>query len=83
MEDKKGSFAPIFIVMLVSLLIAGLWTKVPWIRETISMGLDPTLGVMLNWNILIGMFVIVFVLSVIMTLAQKYLTDQKKLKELI
>lgn len=82
MEDKKGSFTPIFIVMLVSLLIASLWTRIPWIKQTISMGLDPTLGIMLNWNVLIGMLVIVFIISMIMTLAQKYLTDQATLKEL-
>ena len=83
MENKKGgSFVPLIIVMLVSLLIAGLWTKIPVIKETIGAGLDPTLGAMLNWNILVGMLVIVFILSVIMTLAQKYLTDQATLKEL-
>ena len=83
MEDKKGgSFTPILIVMLISLLIASFWGKYPIIKETISKGLDPSLGALLDWNILIGMLVIVFIISSIMTLAQKYLTDQKTLKEL-
>jgi len=83
MEDKKGgSFAPVLIIMLISMFIAFYWDKIPWVKDNIGKALDPTLGAMLDWHITIGMLVIVFIISIIMTLAQKYLTDQETLKEL-
>jgi uncharacterized membrane protein (DUF106 family) len=80
--DNKGSFKPFFIVMLVSLLIVWLWNKIPAIGETAHLILDPSLGFLLNWNVTWGMIIIVFGISVIMTLVQKYATDQKTLREL-
>ena len=83
-ENKKGegSFKPIIIVMLVSLIIAGLWDKIPVIKNSIHAILDPSAGALLLWNINWGMIIIVFVITLIITLAQKYATDQKSLKEL-
>ncbi|MEA3329782.1 MAG: hypothetical protein U9Q06_03480 [Nanoarchaeota archaeon] len=80
--DNKGSFKPIVVVMLLSLLIVWLWNKVPAISETAHKILDPSVGVLLNWNVTWGMIILVFGISVFMTLVQKYATDQKTLKEL-
>jgi len=70
------------IVMVLSLAIAGLWNTVPVIKETVHLVLDPTAGGLLNYNILWGMLGIILVISAIMTLAQKYGTDQETLREI-
>ena len=80
--DKEGSFRGIFIVMIVSLLIAFLWDSIPVIKNTAHAILDPTAGALLNIDITWGMIIIVFIIAIIMTLAQKYGTDQKTLKEM-
>ena len=83
-ENKKGegSFRPIIIVMLLSLVIAGLWSKVPVIRNAIHAVLDPSAGALLNWNVSWGMTIIILIITLIVTLVQKYATDQKSLREL-
>lgn len=81
-EGKEGSFAPLFIFMIISLILAGLWDKIPAIKNSIHYVLDPSAGALLNWNLNFGMLIIVFVITVITTIVQKYATDQKTLKEM-
>lgn len=78
----EGSFKIIIIVMILSLVIASLWDKVPWIKNSIHYLLDPSAGALLNWNLTIGMLIIIFILTLITTLVQKYATDQDTLKEI-
>ena len=80
--DKKGSFTPIIIVMIITLLIASFWNTFPFIKNSVHSILEPTAGALLKWNILWGMIIIVLIISIIMTIAQKYATDQKALKEI-
>jgi len=82
MGEKKGSFKLIMIVMVLSLLIAAFWNQIVWLKDAIHSVLDPTAGFLLDWNLTIGMFVVVFIITVITTLIQKYATDQKTLKEM-
>jgi len=82
MDDKKGSFKPIVIVLLASLAIAAFWNSFPPIRDAVHAILNPTAGALLSWNLLFGMLIIVLILSIITTLIQKYGTDQETLKEL-
>ncbi len=81
-EKGEGSFKPIIIVMLISLVIAGFWDRMPFISNAVHFVLNPTAGWLLNWNLTIGMLIIVFVLTLITTLVQKYATDQETLKEI-
>lgn len=83
-EDKKGegSFKPIIIIMLISMAIAFLWDKVSFIKNGIHAVLDPSAGALLLWNPSWGMLIIVFIITLITTIIQKYATDQKTLKEL-
>lgn len=81
-KNKKGSFWPIILVMAVSLLIASFWDSVPAIKDSVHAVLDPSAGVLLKWNIEIGMILIIFLITLITTLLQKYATDQKALREL-
>ncbi len=81
-SGKEGSFKPIIIIMLASLVIAGLWDKTTIIKNSIHAILDPSAGALLLWNISWGMTIIVIIITLIVTLVQKYATDQKTLKEL-
>lgn len=73
---------PIFIVMLVSLYIAYQWDHLPVIKESVSLVLDPIFGGILEWNIYVGLIVVVAFTSAILTLAQKFFSDQKELRVL-
>ncbi len=79
---KEGSFTPVFIALIVSMLIAFLWNSVSFIHGIAHAVLDPTAGALLNWNITGGMIIIVFALSVVTMLIQKYGTDQATIKEM-
>ena len=80
--NKEGSFRGIFIVMTITLLIAMFWDSVSFIKDSAHAILDPTLGVLLAWNLILGMLGVIFVISLMMTLVQKYATDQKTMREL-
>lgn len=81
-EAKEGSFTPLIIFMFISLILAGMWDKIPAIKNLIHYLLDPTAGFLLNWDLNFGMLIIVFIITLITTVVQKYATDQKTLKEL-
>ncbi len=78
---KKG-MKILMIVMLVSFTIAFLWDKLSFIKQGVHAILDPSAGSMLAWNLNLGMLILVFIISLTISLAQKYLTDQASLKEL-
>ncbi len=82
MTKKEGSFKPLIFIYLVSFLILFLWNQVPFLQEGVHYALDPTLGWLLNWNLTLGMLIVVFVISFLSIVAQKYATDQKTLKEI-
>jgi len=79
---KEGSFTSLAIFMIFTLIIAGMWDKIPIIKGSIHYLLDPSAGYLLNWNLNIGMLMIVLVIAALTTIVQKYATDQKTLKEL-
>jgi uncharacterized membrane protein (DUF106 family) len=81
-EDKKGSFFPIILIMIASIIIASYWDKIPFVKNAVHAVLNPSAGALLNWNLDLGIIVMVFVITLITTVIQKYATDQKALKEL-
>lgn len=81
-KGKEGSWTPMIIVMGLSLAIAFFWDKVSFIQDSVHYVLDPSAGALLNWNITLGMLVIVFIISSLTTVIQKYATDQEALREL-
>lgn len=93
-QQKKGSLAPIFLIMAASILIAMLWNQIPIIKNSVGSVLNPTLGALLRWNFNLGMpvkwnigislgtTIIIFLITLMTTLIQKYATDQKALKEM-
>lgn len=80
--NKEGSFKPVAIVMIVSLLIAALWNSLTVLKSGIHALLNPSAGALLGWNLTLGMLILVLVLTGITTAIQKYTTDQKTIKEL-
>jgi len=80
-QGKEGSFMPLFIVMLISLIIAFFWTT-PFIKDNVHRILDPSAGFLINWNVTYGFLVLIFIITLITTIAQKYLTDQKTMREM-
>jgi len=81
-QGKEGSYMPIFIVLLISLAIASFWNTFPVIKNSVHSVLNPTAGALLNWDITYGFLILIFIITFIMTLAQKYLTDQKTMREM-
>jgi len=81
-EGKQGSFKGIFIVMFIALMIAFFWERISWIRNAAHLILDPSAGILLGWNLTLGMTIIIILIALIMTLVQKYATDQKTLMEM-
>ena len=72
----------LFLVVIISLAIAFFWDKFTPIKESIHSILDPTAGSLLNWNANIGMLIIAFFITFILTLLQKYTTDQDTLRQI-
>lgn len=81
-KNKKGSFFPIILIMIISIAMAIYWDEIPFIKSTVHSVLDPTAGELLKLNLTFGMIVIVLGITLMTTLVQKYATDQKALKEL-
>ncbi len=69
-----------FFVMLLSLVVASLWTSIPGLRDAVHLVLNPTAGVLLNWNYTLGLLLITTLITLITTILQKYATDQDFLK---
>ncbi len=81
-SGKEGSITLLFVFMLFAFIIAALWDKIPAIKNSIHYVFDPSAGALINWNLNIGMFILVLIITIITTLIQKYATDQKELKKL-
>lgn len=76
------SIKALFIVMVISLGIAFFWGRVPIIRDTVHAVLDPSAGVLLERNVDLGILAFAAVISLFITIIQKYTTDQETLREI-
>ena len=81
-NQGKGGFFPIILITIISLVMASFWDRIPFMKNAVHAALDPSAGALLRWNLTIGMILVVFIITLITTLIQKYGTDQKALKEL-
>jgi uncharacterized membrane protein (DUF106 family) len=71
-----------FLIMIIGLIVPVVWNSVPFIKTAVHFVLNPTFGSLLNWNILWGMIIIVFIITLLTTILQKYATDQEALKSM-
>jgi len=69
-----------FLILLLSFGVAALWNNIPFVKTAVHTVLDPSAGVLLDWNATWGMVVITLIITLITTILQKYLTDQDTLK---
>ena len=72
----------LFLFMIVAMIIAIYWDSLPFVKNSMHAILDPTAGNLLNWNISLGMLIISFVISIIISIFQKFTVDQAALREL-
>ena len=79
---KKKEIWILIIIMGISLYIAQNWDTLPLVKENVELVLNPTLGSILEWNIYFGFILVIAMITFLLTLAQKYLSDQEALKEL-
>lgn len=68
--------------MMISLLIAAFWDSLGFVKDALNSVLQPTAGWLLNQNLDLGLLLIVFILTFVTTIVQKYATDQETMKEL-
>ena len=73
---------PIFFIMIISLVIAFAWDKLDFIKNSVHAVLNPSIGLLLDWKLTLGMLITVLIIGFITTIIQKYATDQEALKEL-
>ena len=72
----------LIIVMVLGIGVSLLWDSLPSIKIGVHAILDPTLGSLLDWHLNLGFSIVVIFFTLLTTLLQKYLTDQKLLKHL-
>jgi len=68
--------------MALSMVIALFWGQLTIVKSFVNFLFNPTAGALLTWNLAIGMFILVAILTLFSTLVQKYATDQKELRRL-
>lgn len=69
-------------VTVISLFIPALWDYFPVIKHVGHAVLDPTAGVLLNWNTDWGMVIIVALLTLATSLVQKVTIDKEAMRQL-
>ena len=70
------------LISVFAMLFAAFYPRLPFIRNAIHSALDPTIGLLLDWNLSIGMLIVVAILSLLTSLIHKYTTDQHELRKL-
>lgn len=71
-QGKEGSYMPIFVILLISMLIAMFWNSFPVIKDNVHKILDPSAGALLDWNITYGFLILIFIITLIMTLEHNH-----------
>ena len=79
---KKSGIHLIFVVLIASLLIASFWQTIPAVKNSVHAILDPIIGKLFEWNLTWGMILLVMIITLLITIIQKYATDQVTLKSI-
>ena len=70
------------IVMVFGIAFSAVYPMFPILKQSLHFLLDPTAGVLLNWNTTIGLIIVTAIISLILTLVQKFATNQEELRKL-
>lgn len=76
---KAGTVGLLFVLAL-SMYIGFAWEDLDSVRAGVGSVLEPSFGALIEWNTFLGFLISVGVISLILTLAQKFFTDQKELR---
>lgn len=76
------AFKAVFFALIISALIAIFWNSVPLIKDTVHLVLDPTAGRLLDYNVTVGMILLTLVITLFITVIQKYTVDNEALAQL-
>ena len=68
--------------MIISLAVAGFWNYLPIVKQGVHYLLDPTAGRLLEYNINLGMIIISALITLFITVIQKYTVDNDMLRAL-
>lgn len=83
--DNRGMgkfFLVMFLMTGLSMGIAFSWNSIPAVKIFVHSVLDPILNPLLGWNLTIGMLILVFLVTLITSVVQKYTTDQEYIRQL-
>ncbi|MCK9597222.1 EMC3/TMCO1 family protein [Candidatus Pacearchaeota archaeon] len=81
-KGKEGSYTLLFVMMFISMLIALFWDSVPAIKDSAHALLNPSAGLLLDWNLNFGFVILILIITLITTLFQKYTTDQETIRDM-
>ncbi len=62
--------------------MSALWNHIPIIKESIHFVLNPTAGKLLDWNVNFGMIIVAGIITLFITIVQKYTIDAETLTRL-
>jgi uncharacterized membrane protein (DUF106 family) len=68
--------------MGISMIIAFQWENLTFITTPVHKVLDPSAGRLLEWNINYGILIIIVIITLIMSLLQRFTVDQETLRQL-
>jgi len=70
------------LFFILALAVPALWNSFPPIKNVVHFILDPTAGTLLNWNVHIGIIILTALLTILITVVQKYSIDQQAMRSL-
>jgi uncharacterized membrane protein (DUF106 family) len=69
-------------VMVLGIIFSMIYPKVPILKESVHYVLDPTFGRLLDYNVNLGLILITAFMTLVLTLVQKFTTNQEELRKL-
>ena len=81
-QAKMKGMTLMLLLLGVSMAIGGLWNKIPIIKQSSHAVLNPTAGLLLDMNINWGMVLITGIISLAISIVQKYTMDHDRMKNL-
>ena len=77
-----GTIRILVIVMIISLAMAAFWNSLPIVKQGVHYLLDPSAGRLLEFNVNLGMIIISALITLFITLIQKFTVDNETLRQL-
>ena len=72
----------LFVIMAISLAIAFLWDTYSFIKDTAHFLLDPSAGMLLDWNIQLGFVLLTLLIALIVTAVNYFTMDHDLMRDI-